>query len=417
MEMERTLVKIVVLNTGSGSQRCSLFHLSEPPSWGIAEEPLWEAKVDVTAPDQEKDKLHIVVRRAGREASVEGTLERSTDLEGRTRFLLERLWKGPRAPLTHAKEVDVIGHRIVHGADRFQRAVRISSDVESTIRELGAFAPLHNEANLVGVTVARHVFGTGVPQVAVFDTAFHQTLSPAARTYPGPHAWLDQGIRRYGFHGTNFRWVAERAAYLLKRKEPLRLIILHLGGGCSLCAVESGRSVDTTMGFTPLDGVAMCTRSGGVDPGILLYLQRQGMSADDLEAVLNQNSGLKGLSGMSGDTRELLPRVDRGDSRAGLAWNVFVHRLRAGVGEMMAALGARPDALVFTDAIGESVAKVRTDVCAPFSFLGCGIDEKKNRCHDGDGDVATLESTVRLLVVKSREAWQIARECRELVAS
>jgi acetate kinase len=189
------------------------------------------------------------------------------------------------------------------------------------------------------------------------------------------------------------------------------LILCHLGGGCSLCATVGGRSIDTTMGFTPLDGIAMCTRSGALDPGILLYLLRQGVSTDDLEKLLNKQSGLKGLSGLSGDTRVLLPAATRGDDRARLAIDVFIHRLQAGIGAMLASLGDVPHALVFTDAIGESEPSIRAAACAPFAFLGLDLDMQKNDASSLDTDLATESSVIRVLLIKSREAWQIAREC------
>ena len=271
--------------------------------------------------------------------------------------------------------------------------------------------------NLAGIRVVRKVLGQGLPQIAVFDTAFHQTLPPAAFTYAGPREWLERGIRRYGFHGTSFRWASERAAQLLKRKDDreLRLILCHLGGGCSLCATVGGRSIDTTMGFTPLDGIAMSTRSGAVDPGILIYLLREGATADEIELTLNEESGLKGVSGLSGDTRILSPKAAQGDPHAKLALDVFLHRLRGGIGQMLAALGAPPHALVFTDAIAEDEPAIRAAACEPFAFLGLHLDAGRNAASSLDADLATEKSPVRILLIASREAWQIARECHALL--
>jgi acetate kinase len=251
----------------------------------------------------------------------------------------------------------------------------------------------------------------------VFDTAFHCTLPEAASTYAVPYEWRHRGIRRYGFHGTSFRWASARAAQLLQRPgDPdLRLILCHLGGGCSLCATVGGRSIDTTMGFTPLDGIAMSTRSGSIDPSIVLYQWRRGMSADEIERVLNEESGLQGLSGLPGDTRLILPQADAGNARAKLAINVFVHRLRAGIGQMLAALGQPPHAIVFTDAISEDEPRIRETACAAFAFLGLRLDAKKNCASPLDTDIATSHSTVRALLIKSREAWQIVRECHPLL--
>ena len=238
----------------------------------------------------------------------------------------------------------------------------------------------------------------------------------AASTYPGPFDWLKKGIRRYGFHGTSFRWASGQAARLLKRENDpaLRLIICHLGGGCSLAATIGGKSVDTTMGFTPMDGIAMCTRSGALDPGILLFLMRENPDVDKLEKTLDRESGLQGLSGLPGDTRILLPEASKGNQRAKLAMDVFIHRLQAGIGQMMASLNGRPDAIVFTDAIGEDEPLVRSRACEPFKFIGLEVDPEKNATSPLDSDISLPKGPVRVLIVKSREDWQIARECHEL---
>jgi acetate kinase len=235
----------------------------------------------------------------------------------------------------------------------------------------------------------------------------------------GPFEWLEKGIRRYGFHGTSFRWASGQAARLLKRENDpaLRLIICHLGGGCSLAATVGGKSVDTTMGFTPMDGIAMCTRSGALDPGILLFLMRENLGVDKLEQTLDRESGLQGLSGLPGDTRILLPEADKGNHRAKLAMDVFVHRLQGGIGQMMASLGGRPDAIVFTDAIGEDEPAVRMRACEPFKFMGAAVDPEKNGASPLDSDISLPKAPVRVLIVKSREDWQIAKECHALRVS
>ncbi len=410
-------MKIVVLNAGSGSQRCSLFETDGMPS-SAAEpgEPLWEAALDSTAPGQPAGRLRVQLRHQG-ESAESGSIADALSPAERVGQLLLRLWQGKGAPLRSSAEIDLIGHRIVHGGDHFDRAVRIDAGVEAVIDELSAFAPLHNPIGLAGVRVARELCGRAAMQAAVFDTAFHRTLPEPAATYAGPYAWREQGIRRYGFHGTNFRWVAERATHLLGRvgDSSLTLILCHLGGGCSLCATRGSRSIDTTMGFTPLDGIAMSTRPGSLDPGILVYLQRQGRTADEIESLLNRESGLRGLSGISGDTRVLLPKAKTGDPRAKLAWDVFIHRLRSGIGQMLASLGERPAAVVFTDVMAEDAPELRTAACAPFGFLGLELDAEKNRRAVFDSELSARTSSVKAWLIKSRENWQIARECRDLV--
>ena len=414
--MERIVpMKILVLNAGSGSQKCSLFEITDPVP-ADAPAPLWQAEIDAPAPGQSPGQLSVKVQAQGREEL------RYLILDGswyeRVAALLRKLWKGEGRVLGGPEEIDVVGHRIVHGGADFDQAVRIDGSVEAAIERHAAFAPLHNASNLEGIRAARALLGDRTPQIAVFDTAFHRTLPEAAATYPGPYEWLGQGIRRYGFHGTSFRYASARAARLLGREHDpeLRLVVCHLGGGCSLAAVRGGRSVDTTMGFTPLDGIAMCTRSGSVDPGILIYLLRQGITTDGLEETLNKESGLKGLSGLAGDTRIIVPAMHQGNARAGLAFDVFVHRLRAGIGAMIASLGGM-DALVFTDGISEDEPEVRAAACEAFGFLGLALDPAKNALSPADADIAATGSRVRVLIVKTQENWQIATECRELVAS
>lgn len=410
-------MKLLVLNAGSGSQRCTLFDL---PSTALPEEPLaplWEGRLDTTDPEQPPGKIRVLVTADGKKTEA-ALLNEKTPPEERTALLLQLLWTGSQAVLSGPGQITAIGHRVVHGGEQFSAATRIDSTVETAIEKLSALSPLHNPANLSCYRVARRLIPDR-SHYAVFDTAFHATLPPEAYFYAGPYHWREQGIRKYGFHGSSFRWASRRAAALLARdgSAGLNLIICHLGGGCSLCAVRDGRSIDTTMGFTPLDGIAMCTRSGALDPGILIYLQRQGMSADELEKLLNKESGIKGLSGQVGDTRVLRALAEKGDARARLALDVFKYRLRAGIGQMLAALAARPDAIVFTDAIGEEGYYIRADVCAQLQFLGVELDQRKNlEPYTDDADLATPASRVRVLLIGSREAWQIATECHPLMS-
>jgi acetate kinase len=312
--------------------------------------------------------------------------------------------------------VDVVGHRIVHGGSRFRDPARMTESAKVAVGALAAWAPLHNAAALRAVAAAERV--ADAPQVGVFDTAFHADLPPAAHTYAGPREWLQRGLRRFGFHGINHQYAAHRAAHLLGRPlEGLRLITCHLGSGCSLAAVRDGRSIDTTMGFTPLDGLVMGTRSGALDPGLVLHLLRQpGTSVDALDALLNQRSGLRGLSGRSGDLREVLAARADGDSAAALAFDVYIHRLRSQIGAMLAALGGL-DAVVFTAGVGEHSAEVREAALAPFTFLGVHLDAERNARPDADVDVATRDSAVPVLVIRAREEWAIARSAAAVLAA
>jgi acetate kinase len=306
--------------------------------------------------------------------------------------------------------IDVVGHRIVNGGKSFSQPERITPQVKSALAELAQAAPQHNQLEMAGIAAVEKVFGPKLSQVAVFDSAFHSTLPPAAYVYPGPAAWLEEGIRRFGFHGISHRYVSRRAAHMLNRPvEDLKLITCHLGNGCSLAAVSGGRSIDTTMGFTPLEGLMMGTRSGSIDPGIIVYLMRRhGYSADDIDRILNRESGLKGLSG-SGEMREVVCAGDGGDEHARLALDVFVHRLSAGIGAMLASLGGL-DALIFTGGIGENVPLVRERACRQFEFLGVHIDPALN-AQGPERDIATAESTRRVLIIRTEEDWEIARDC------
>ena len=297
----------------------------------------------------------------------------------------------------------------------FGRPTVITAEVRAAIGRMSAFAPLHNRAELEGMEIVEKRLGN-VQQVAVFDTGFHSQLPEPAFVYPGPYEWLEQGIRRYGFHGINHEYCAGRAAQMLgKDLRSLKLVTCHLGNGCSLAAIQDGHSVDTTMGFTPLEGLMMGTRSGSVDPGILTYLMRQGhFTGEQLDELLNKKSGLLGISGSSGDMREVVTSMKAGDARAKLAFDIFVHRLQSGIGAMIAVLGGI-DALIFSAGIGENSAEVRAAACANFGYLKLALDPAKNAAVLGqDHDISSGESGVRVLVIRAQEDWAIARDCWKL---
>ncbi len=310
-----------------------------------------------------------------------------------------------------------VGHRVVHGGDRFSESVVITADVIAAIDECSALAPLHNPANLKGihaVTVAL----PKVPQVAVFDTAFHQTLDEVAWRYALPKALADEhGWRRYGFHGTSHRYVAERAAAFFGRPlSTLKLVTMHLGNGCSACAVDGGRSVDTTMGLTPVEGLVMGTRSGDVDPSIVLRLARL-VGIDEAEAVLNKKSGLLGLSGTSQDMRDLVTAADAGDANAAMAVAIFARRARKAVGALATAMGGM-DAVVFTGGIGENSARVRAEICDGLRVVGALLHDRKNEATSSEErDLSTMDSRARILVVPTDEERAIAEDVKRLVTT
>jgi acetate kinase len=312
--------------------------------------------------------------------------------------------------------VVAVGHRVVHGGRRFTHSVRIDDGVRVEIAALAPLAPLHNPAALAAIDVVAKAW-PAVPQIAAFDTAFHHTLPPSAYLYPVPYAWHERwGIRRFGFHGLSHAYCAERAAELLKRPQTdLRIVTCHLGSGCSLAAVVGGRSIATTMGFTPLDGLMMATRPGSLDPGILTYLLTQGLATpDELERDLQRRSGLLGVSDRSGDMRQILAARAAGHERATLAFDLFITRLRAEIAAMTADLGGL-DVLVFTAGVGEGSPEVRAAACTGLRWMGVAVDPVLNVSGQSDHDIAMADCQMRVLVIRTREELMVARETARLV--
>ena len=391
---------VLTLNAGSSSQKCCLFS----PDGDV----LWQALADWTQiPDQ------VVVR-----VQVPGHEQRwtSPDLERRSVLeqMLASLHQGKTAVLPNLQAIEAVAHRVVHGGSQYHQAVRITPAVLATIRDLSALAPLHNPLNAQGIDAITEILGSEIPQVAVFDTAFHQTLPAAAYTYPIPGIWRERGIRRYGFHGISHQYVAKQTGHILGQDwQTLNLITCHLGNGCSLAAVRQGRCVDTTMGFTPLDGIMMGTRPGSLDPGILLYWWQQGLSLEEVERLLNRESGLKGVSGVGADLRQVLAGVEAGDPACTLAMEVYVHRLRAGIGAMLASLGSL-DALVFTAGVGENSPLIRQRACQ--DWLGIHLDPDLNQRTLGcDQIISTPGSRVHVVVIHTQEDREMAAQCRCLL--
>src|SRR6266536_968934 len=381
-------MKILVLNSGSSSQKSALFELG-PECASDPVPPLWEGSLQWRGEDEE---LHIR-NQSGAEIHRSS---KAGDHRASVTSMLENLWSGPTAALQSPSEINIVGHRIVHGGPKLTAPTLITPQVKHAIEEVAAIAPLHNQAGLQGIELIEKLL-PNVPQLAVFDTGFHLTLPPEAFVYPLPYSWYErEGIRRYGFHGTNHEYCANRAAWMLGRGIALlKIVTCHLGNGCSLAAIDGGQSIDTTMGFTPLEGLMMGTRSGTLDPGILIDPVRHcGYKAEDLDRVLNKESGLKGVSVVSGDMRDILAAIAQGNAQARLALDIYIRRIACGVAAVLPELGGL-DVLVFTGGVGENCAEVRDGVVAQMGFLG---------------------APVRTLVVPTREEWEIARECARLLA-
>ena len=316
-------------------------------------------------------------------------------------------------------EIEAVGHRVVHGGERFTHSTRIDDEVRRELEELIELAPLHNPHNLRGIAAARSALGTGIPQVAVFDTAFHHSLPDTAYLYAIPYQlYRRHRVRRYGFHGTSHRYVAYRYRQLTGRaRENTKIITLHLGNGASACAIDGGKSIDTSMGFTPLEGLVMGTRSGDIDPAILDFVSaKEGLSLHELDSMLNKQSGLLGLSGLTADMRELLAEeAEHGDRRARLAVDLFCYRVKKYLGSYLAAMNGA-DAIVFAGGIGENSPDVRARICAEMNWLGISLDPSRNASLTGsEGRIDGEGSRVELWVIPTDEELLIARDTWRVV--
>ena len=390
---------VLVFNAGSSSQKSCLYDLGEsvpdtPPK------PLWEADIDWTV---DRDGGILTVESNGNEHEIE--LE---DRDTALKILLNTLVEGETKVLKSLDEIDLVGHRVVHGGTKYSQPTIIDDDVKKAIADLIPLAPSHNPANLEGINTIEEILPK-VPQVAVFDTAFHSTIPEAAKVYPIPYKYYEKGIQRYGFHGTSHQYCARRTAQILQQPlESLKIVTCHLGNGCSLAAIKDGICLDTTMGFSPLEGLMMGTRCGSIDPQILIYMmQEYGLDVDEIDRLLNKESGLQGVSGVSNDVREIAKAIDEGNTQAQLAYNIYLYRLLKAIGAMVASLNGL-DVLVFTAGVGENSSMVREKTCAGLSYLGVELDTAKNNADPVDNNIAAENSQVQILVIHTQEDWAIA---------
>ncbi len=400
-------MKILVLNCGSSSIKYKFFDMEDESvmASGIAER-IGEAQGKLTlkrfpdTPDRS-----VVVKEEPIPEHKSGML-----------MIVDLLTDKKHGLVKDASEISAVGHRVVHGGERFRETVLIDDQVIKAIEETIPLAPLHNPANLIGIRVAQALIPKA-PQVAIFDTAFHQTMPPQAYHYSLPYEYYEElGVRRYGFHGTSHRYVAKEAARLMGRPlAELNLMTIHLGSGASTCAIEKGRSVDTSMGMTPVAGIIMGTRSGNIDPGIIFYLAKsKGMTIEDLDHVLTHESGLKGICGFN-DMRDIHKKATEGDRRAQLALDMFVYRIKKYIGNYLAILG-HLDGIVFTAGIGEHDVEIRKRCCENLERLGIVIDPEKNRAQKEEPfEISKLESSVKIYVIPTNEELEIAQQTRELL--
>ena len=393
---------ILVINAGSSSVKYKLFDMKD-------ESVLAEGIVDRVGMAG-ASLAHNAAE--GKEIEIESDVpDYGTALE----LIADALIHPEYGVIGSIDEISAVGHRVVHGGEKASASVLITPDVESIIRECFDLAPLHNPPNMMGIEACRKIL-PGVPEVAVFDTAFHRTIPKEAYLYAVPYRlYGDYSIRRYGFHGTSHRYVAYRAAQVLGRPlEEIRMVTCHLGNGCSITAVKNGKSVDTSMGFTPLEGLIMGTRSGDIDPAIVFYLMdHTGMTAPEVNTMLNKESGLLGLSGLSRDMRDLEKAASEGNKRAITALNCFAYRIRKYIGAYAASMGGL-DSIVFTAGIGENSSKIRAMVCSGLEFLGARIDAQRNSGPGGERLISRDDSNVKILIVPTNEELMIARDTMEL---
>jgi acetate kinase len=402
-------MKILVINTGSSSIKYELFDMAgeERLASGVAER----------IGEKKGYYLHRGTTPGGRR--IESSIEMEIgDHEDGLGHILEMLLDSETGVIRDKKEISAVGHRVVHGGEAFHSTTVIDEGVLAAIGENIPLAPLHNPANLMGIKVAMTLFPDS-PQVAVFDTAFHQTLPKRAYLYAIPYDLYEKTrVRRYGFHGTSHAYVAERAANIMGRPlEELNLITLHLGNGASMAAIRKGRSMDTSMGMTPLGGLVMGTRSGDVDPALPFFLaDHLGMSLKEIDGTLNRESGLKGMCGYN-DMREVIERAEVGDDRAKTALEVYTYRVKKYIGAYFAALGS-VDGIVFTAGIGENSAYIRGQCCKGLESLGIEVDPDRNKQpFDHTGEISRPQSGVKILVIPTNEELRIAQETQKVILS
>ncbi|MCI9039908.1 MAG: acetate kinase [Clostridia bacterium] len=395
-------MKILVVNCGSSSVKYQLIDMEneELMAKGYLEKIGLPDSFLTHTVNGEKHKIEQVVK---------------THEEG-MKLVLDQLTHPEYGVIKDLKEIDAIGHRILHGGEKLSDSVLITDEVVDIMKECIPLGPLHMPAQIKGIEACREVMGN-IPMVAVFDTAFHQTLPKKAYLYALPYEYYEKySIRKYGFHGTSHRFVAKRVAELMnKPAEDLKIITCHLGQGGSLCAVKGGKSVDTSMGFTPLAGIPMGSRSGDIDPSIIPFLmKKENLTPDEIDTILNKKSGKLGVSGISFDDRDIEKAAAEGNERAKLALDTFIYQVIGYIGRFAAQMDG-VDVITFAGGVGENGIEVREEICNSLSFLGIKIDKEKNNCRGKEVEISTPDSKVKVFVVPTNEELMIARDTAEIV--
>ncbi len=402
-------MKILVLNAGSSSHKSCLYQLTPQELPKDPPQPMWSGHIDWTL---NPDRGIITIKTGHITKTID--IPQGDNYQG-IKTMVETLTQGDTKVVEALTDIDLVGHRVVHGGTKYLQPTLITPEVKRNLTELIPLAPEHNPANLEGMEMVERILGS-VPQVAVFDTAFHGHIPVEAVVYPIPYEYYgDQHIRRYGFHGISHQYCSQRAAQIIDRPlDSLKIVTCHLGNGCSLAAVKHGKSVDTTMGFTPLEGLMMGTRSGSIDPAILIHLLRQGnLTVDQLDLLLNKRSGFQGVSGFTSDLRLIIQAMEEGNDRAKLALDIFIHRLKKEIAAMTASLSGM-DVLVFTAGMGENASLLRERTCQELAYLGIELDRSKNLSHPVDSRISSPDSPVEVLVIHTQEDWAIAQQVAQI---
>ena len=394
---------VLVVNCGSSSLKYQLVNMDneEVMAKGLVEK--------ITLPD-----ARLTHKWNGRKKEI---VQPIPDHKGAVKLVLDLLTDPEAGVIKSMKEIDAVGHRVVHGGEEFASSTLITDEVMKALERCSAFAPLHNPPNIIGIKACRAIMPE-VPQVGVFDTSFHQTMPPEAYMYGIPYElYKEDGIRRYGFHGTSHRYVADRIAEVMGvKKEDLRIISCHLGNGSSLAAIKGGRSIDTTMGFTPLAGMLMGTRCGDIDPAIVCtVMDKHNLSAQEMDTLMNKKSGVLGISGVSSDFRDLGEAAAAGNERARLALDMFHYQVRKLIGALAAAMGG-VDVITFTAGVGENGIEDRAAICEGLEYLGAELDAERNNVRGKDALISTDDSACKVYVIPTNEEIMIARDTKDIVS-
>ena len=395
-------MKVLVLNCGSSSLKYQLIDME-------TEHVMAKGNVEKVG----MDDSFLTHKVNGEKHKIE---QKIPNHEEGIKLVIEQLLNPEYGVIKSLDEIDAIGHRIVHGGEKITSSVLITDEVIKGIEDATIFAPLHNPADIQGIYACQKAL-PGKPNVGVFDTAFHQTLPKKAYMYAIPYEYYDKyKVRKYGFHGTSHRFVSKRVAEVMNKPiEDLKILVCHLGQGASLCAVEGGKSIETTMGLTPLAGLPMGTRSGDVDPSIITFLmEKEGLTPSEMETILNKKSGKLGVSGVSNDDRDIEAAAEKGDERAKLAIEIFNYQVAGYIGKLIAQMKG-VDVIAFTAGIGENGIEARKDICNYLEFFGVKIDEEKNNCRGEEVEISADDSKVKVYVIPTNEELMIARDTRDIV--